>query len=114
MPACCRQGGRVAVSVSGPEPDAASGAPGRVTIRVTDDGHGIPEPERERIFERFYRLDESRSPHTGGAGLGLAIAREVLGMFAGTIAVERSSSVGTTMAMTLPGSRTSQGMPIRA
>jgi two-component system, OmpR family, sensor kinase len=100
-----RHGGRVDVSVSAAEPDLTRGTPGVVTVRVTDDGHGIPEEDHERIFDRFYRVDASRSPHTGGAGLGLAIAREVLAMFKGTIRVERSSSLGTTIAIQLPGRR---------
>jgi signal transduction histidine kinase len=61
-----RERGRVEMSVSAAEPDATRGTPGTVTIRVVDDGHGIPEEERER----FYRLDESRSPYTVGACLG--------------------------------------------
>ena len=57
------------------------------------------------MFERFYRLDRSRTRHTGGAGLGLAIAREVLAMFKGTIRIEQSSAEGTTIAVRLPGVR---------
>jgi signal transduction histidine kinase len=45
---------------------------------VTDDGHGIPEAERQRVFDRFYRLQESRSRQTGGTGLGLPIARDIV------------------------------------
>ena len=58
-----------------------------------------------RVFERFYRVDASRNRHTGGAGLGLAIAREVLAVFHGSIQVEQSSSHGTTLAIRLPGRR---------
>jgi two-component system OmpR family sensor kinase/two-component system sensor histidine kinase BaeS len=54
---------------------------------VEDDGPGIPEEEREHIFERFVRLDRSRSGKTGGQGLGLAITREILARHAGTIHV---------------------------
>jgi signal transduction histidine kinase len=80
--------------------------PARVSVRVTDTGTGMPAVEHERVFTRFYRVDESRNRHTGGAGLGLAIAREILELFKGTIAIERSSAEGTTMLIRLPGTGT--------
>ena len=57
----------------------------RVEIRVADDGPGVPPEHVERIFDRFYRVDESRSRTTGGAGLGLAIARELVELHGGRI-----------------------------
>jgi len=77
---------------------------------VHDTGPGIPEGERERIFERFYRVDQSRARHTGGSGLGLAICREVLAVLGGTIHVADSSPAGTTMAITLPGRAATPGL----
>lgn len=74
-----------------------------VTIHVRDTGPGIAEGERERIFDRFYRIDRSRARHTGGSGLGLAICREGLALLGGTIRVAASGPGGTTMAITLPG-----------
>lgn len=61
-------------------------------IVVTDDGRGVPPADRERIFERFTRLDDSRSRATGGAGLGLAIAREIVERHRGRIFVEPGST----------------------
>ncbi|SCK35059.1 Signal transduction histidine kinase [Streptomyces sp. WMMB 714] len=56
-------------------------------LEVSDDGPGVPESERERIFERFVRLDDARSRDEGGAGLGLAIARDVATRHGGTLTV---------------------------
>lgn len=74
-----------------------------VVIDVRDSGTGIPPEERERVFERFYRLDSSRSRRTGGAGLGLAISREIVQLFRGTIRVEDAPGPGTTVEVRLPG-----------
>jgi signal transduction histidine kinase len=56
-----------------------------VELVVTDDGPGVPVAERERIFERFARVDESRVASDGGTGLGLAIVREIVVAHRGTI-----------------------------
>jgi two-component system OmpR family sensor kinase len=97
------EGGTVTVSASVAPPAPGDWTPTLVTIHVHDTGPGIPEGERERIFERFYRVDQSRARHTGGSGLGLAICREVLTVLGGTIRVADGSAAGTTMAITLPG-----------
>ncbi|KOG60463.1 histidine kinase [Streptomyces griseoflavus] len=60
-------------------------------LRVEDDGPGVPPEERERIFERFVRLDDARSRDDGGAGLGLAIARDVAERHGGTLTVRTGS-----------------------
>ncbi|MFG2831089.1 sensor histidine kinase [Streptomyces sp. NPDC048434] len=62
-----------------------------VVLRVEDDGPGVPEGERERIFERFVRLDDARARDDGGAGLGLAIARDVAVRHGGSLAVRAGS-----------------------
>jgi two-component system sensor histidine kinase BaeS len=64
-----------------------------VEIRVSDDGPGVPDEHAERIFDRFYRADPSRSRSTGGAGLGLAIARQLVELHGGTIRYERPAFV---------------------
>ncbi len=75
----------------------------QVVIAVRDSGAGIPDADRERIFERFYRVDPSRSRRTGGSGLGLAIAREIVQLFKGMIRVAESDASGTTIEVQLPG-----------
>ncbi|MFI2187366.1 sensor histidine kinase [Streptomyces sioyaensis] len=64
--------------------------PTTVLLDVSDDGPGIQPADRERVFERFTRLDEARSRHTGGAGLGLALAREIAVRHGGTLRVADS------------------------
>lgn len=63
----------------------------QAVLRVEDDGPGVPEGERERIFERFVRLDDARARDDGGAGLGLAIARDVAVRHGGSLAVREGS-----------------------
>lgn len=72
-----------------------------VELVVTDDGPGIPSEDRERIFERFARLDEARSRRLGGAGLGLAIVRDVVVGAGGSIAVAEQPS-GSRFVVRLP------------
>ena len=72
---------------------ASRGASGGVEIRVIDDGPGVPDEHAERIFDRFYRVDASRSRSTGGAGLGLAIARQLVELHGGRIWYERPAFV---------------------
>jgi len=62
-------------------------------IRVIDDGSGVPPEHAEKIFDRFYRADASRSRATGGAGLGLAIAKELVELHGGKIWYERPAFV---------------------
>jgi len=72
-----------------------------VVISFTNQGNPIPQAKLETIFEKFYRLDSARSTNTGGAGLGLAIAKEIVNAHEGTISVE-SNPENTTFTVKLP------------
>ena len=75
---------------------------GRPCLRVRDDGIGIPEEQQERVFERFYRVDKSRSKETGGTGLGLAITKHCVEDCGGTISVWSREGEGSTFTITMP------------
>jgi signal transduction histidine kinase len=75
---------------------------GHVTLAVDDDGPGIPESQRSRVFERFVRLDEARDRASGGTGLGLAIVREIARAHGGDIVLATSPLGGLHAEVTLP------------
>ncbi|WP_353944756.1 HAMP domain-containing sensor histidine kinase [Streptomyces sp. HUAS MG91] len=75
---------------------------GAAVLTVADDGAGVPAEERERIFERFVRLDDARSRDGGGAGLGLAIARDVAVRHGGTLTVRAAPQGGALFELRLP------------
>jgi two-component system sensor histidine kinase SenX3 len=75
---------------------------GVAEISVTDSGIGIPETEQERIFERFYRVDPSRSRETGGTGLGLAIVKHVVANHRGEVKIFSQPGVGSTFTIRIP------------
>ena len=80
-----------------------AGVRGRnVWIEVSDTGIGIPQQDRERIFDRFYRVDKARSRESGGTGLGLSIAREIVARHHGSIALASHEGPGTTIRIVLP------------
>jgi two-component system sensor histidine kinase BaeS len=69
---------------------------------MDDDGPGIPESELPYIFERFYRADKSRNRGTGGAGIGLAIVKSLVGAHGGTVTAENRPEQGSRFTVTLP------------
>jgi len=73
-----------------------------VVVVVTDHGIGVPSRDLERIFERFYRVDQARSRDTGGTGLGLAIVRHVAQAHGGDVTVSSIEGEGSTFRLTLP------------
>lgn len=75
---------------------------GDAVVRVEDDGPGIPVTDRDRVFDRFTRLDQSRSSGTGGTGLGLAITRDVLSRHGGTITIYEAPLGGARFELRLP------------
>ncbi|MFV0129180.1 sensor histidine kinase [Streptomyces sp. HMX112] len=80
----------------------AAGSGGMIEIAVTDQGIGISEKDRERIFERFYRVDPARSRATGGTGLGLAIVKHVAASHGGEVTVWSTEGQGSTFTLRLP------------
>ena len=79
------------------QPDLA-----HMRLSVQDSGDGIPEDALPKIFDRFYKVDQSRQEHDGESGLGLAIARSIVRMHDGTISVASVVGKGTTFTITLP------------
>jgi len=75
---------------------------GVVEIAVTDQGEGIPEADQERIFERFFRVDQARSRSTGGTGLGLSIVKHAVQNHGGDVRVWSQPGMGSTFTIRLP------------
>jgi two-component system sensor histidine kinase SenX3 len=81
---------------------AARGRSGFAEITVTDSGIGIPRQDRQRVFERFYRVDQSRASSTGGTGLGLAIVKHVASNHGGSVSVWSEEGLGSTFTLRIP------------
>ena len=79
-----------------------------ITVTVEDNGPGIPDGEKDHIFERFYRLDDSRARDTGGTGLGLSIAKEAVLLHGGKIGVESAEGMGSRFYIRLPYNKAAQ------
>ena len=73
-----------------------------ITLEVVDHGEGIPKQLRDKVFERFYRADNSRNRDTGGTGLGLAIVKEIVSLHKGRIEVRETPGGGATFRIKLP------------
>jgi signal transduction histidine kinase len=81
---------------------AARARSGFAEIAVTDSGIGIPRNDRQRVFERFYRVDQSRASSTGGTGLGLAIVKHVATNHGGSVTVWSEEGLGSTFTLRIP------------
>jgi two-component system, OmpR family, heavy metal sensor histidine kinase CusS len=75
---------------------------GSLVVEVTDNGEGIPEYARDRVFDRFYRADQARSSTSGRIGLGLPITKSIVDLHGGTVALASETGQGTTVALTFP------------
>jgi two-component system sensor histidine kinase BaeS len=89
------RGGSVTVSANQIDDEA-------IMFTVADTGHGIPADQLDRIFDQFYRVDPSRNRATGGAGLGLTIAKRLVEAHGGDLTVTSAPEVGTTFRVELP------------
>lgn len=90
-----RQNGQVSVKLS-------KTADNHMVLTVSDTGIGIPKDKQNRIFERFYRVESSRSKETGGTGLGLAMCKHIISRHHGTVTLDSVEGRGTTITVTMP------------
>jgi signal transduction histidine kinase len=90
----CKYGGKAQIVVQDGEQ--------QMVIKVRDFGHGVPDSELEKVFEPFYRLENSRSRDTGGSGLGLAIARNVAQLHHGWVSIRNHPEGGLEATLALP------------
>ena len=88
------EGGTVGIELKNPE--------GMLSIKITDSGIGIPKEHLSRIFERFYRVDKTRSRKIGGTGLGLSIVKHIVILHGGTVDVESEEGKGSSFLINLP------------
>ena len=82
--------------------DALAARDGHATLAVADDGPGLEPDVAAKVFEPFFRADESRARQTGGAGLGLAIVAAIVEAHGGTVRLDTAPGAGATFTVTLP------------
>ncbi len=95
-----RPEGKIEISARAEASGAAEAA--RVVLEVRDTGMGISATDQQHVFDRFYRVDKSRSRAQGGSGLGLAIVKKIVEEHGGTVAVESAVGAGSTFRVSLP------------
>lgn len=96
------EGGQITVAARRISPSRAEAPRTSIELTVTDTGIGIPEQDRPRVFERFYRVDKARSRELGGTGLGLAIVRHIVEGHGGQVWVEGNMPTGSRFVVRLP------------
>jgi two-component system phosphate regulon sensor histidine kinase PhoR len=96
------EGGQITVTARRIPPSRAEAPRTSIELAVTDTGIGIPEQDRPRVFERFYRVDKARSRELGGTGLGLAIVRHIVEGHGGQVWVEGNMPTGSRFVVRLP------------
>lgn len=102
-----RKGGQITIDVAVPHPSPLPAGEGRVRgtfveISIEDNGIGIPEKDLPRVFERFYRVDKTRSREAGGTGLGLAIVKHLVEAHGGRVSCNSEPGKGSRFSFTLP------------
>jgi len=111
------RGGNIALRAFARAPDGAkddAAARTVVRIEVEDDGPGVPDEHKERIFERFYRVDAGRSKEQGGTGLGLSIVKHLVLAMGGTVSVRTASPHGAIFVVDLPRAEPAPAIDARA
>lgn len=98
-------GGTITVTVEGQN--------GMGVVRVADTGVGIPPADVPHVWDRFYRVDQARARHSGGAGLGLALVKSIVEAHGGQVALDSTPNQGTTVTIALPLAPQAAGAPTR-
>ena len=103
------EGGRIELKIMAADLQLAE--PSKIVLQISDTGSGIPADELDRIFDRFYQVDNSTTRQGEGAGIGLAMVQELIKLMNGTVTVTSTSGVGTSFRITLPYTQPQQQLP---